>query len=97
MGGGAAPDRAGEVRSLDVPPQRRGAQGAARDEETKAMATTIDKRLYRKAMAGFSVKLSTEDQKLPRALRRVLAGVRRPRTAAVWREPTAQPREGWAL
>ena len=53
------------------------------------MAKKIDKRLYRKAdgtsvcvMAGFSVKLPAGDQQLPRAMRRVLAGVRRPRTAA---------------
>lgn len=47
------------------------------------MAKKIDKRLYRKADGtSVCVKLPAGDQQLPRALRRVLAGVRRPRTAA---------------
>ena len=53
------------------------------------MAKKIDKGLYHKAdgtsvcaIAGFNLALGAEDRRLPRALRRVLAGVRRPRTAA---------------
>lgn len=88
MGGCAAPDRAGGVRSPDGPPQGRGAQGAARDKE-ETVAKKIDKGLYHKAdgtsvcaIAGFNLALGAADRRLPRALRRVLAGVRRPRTAA---------------
>lgn len=59
----------------------------------------IDRRLYVPAgakpgvkvpvMAGFNLKLNAEDRKLPRNLRRVLAGVRRPVRGREWFELAA--------
>lgn len=62
----------------------------------------IDRRLYVPAgtkpgvnvpvMAGFNQALSAEDRKLPRNLRRVLAGVRRPVRGREWFELAARDR-----